>query len=535
MNSISLDPPPLAWRTTSRLWLWLAVAGVAAGVLYAPLLRELWRSWTERPEYGFGLFIPFISGFLVWQRCRQIEAGCAPGSRLGLAAVLAGVVLRVAGDLALANLLMGWGLVITVAGIVLATFGSTGIRVLAAPVAFLLFMLPMPEFLLQSVSQSLQLVSSQIGVALIRLTGTSVYLEGNIIDLGVMRLQVAEACSGLRYLLSLMILAFIAAYFFRGAFWQRALVFASSLPITVLMNSVRIALVGITVERYGRAAAEGLLHEMEGVVIFLGCMILLLGEMALLAVASGLPWRDAFGLSLPSPRAPDAVLRERPLPPALVQVTLVLAVLALASFVVDRPRHDEPVRESFDRFPMQLGSWRGELRPLDRATLEVLAADDVLLADFTSPAGDIANLYIQYYAHQDRGAATHSPRLCIPAGGWEIADLRSRDLPDVPFRGQPLAVNRAVVIRGEERLLVYYWFQQRGRITTNEYVTKMMILRDGLVRHRTDGAMVRLITRMPPSDALAGASAVAAEEATDARLVHLAATLVPQLSRYIPE
>ena len=389
--------------------------------------------------------------------------------------------------------------------------------------------------------------------------GTSVYLEGNIIDLGVMKLQVAEACSGLRYLLALMILGFIAAYFFRAPLWQRALVFLSALPITVLMNSVRIALAGVTVERYGRQAAEGLLHEMEGVVVFLGCMVLLLGEMALLAAlgarraarasragsgqVSGiqmsggqgtlpLHWRDAFGISLPDARPAQARVDKRPVPAALMQVSIALVALAFASQVLTRPVTDAPARESFERFPMELDTYHGQPRSIDQATLDVLAADDVLMADFTGPAGDVSNVYIQYYAHQDRGAATHSPRLCIPAGGWEIADLKTRLLDQVQFHAAPLPVNRAIVIRGSERLLVYYWFQQRGRITTDEYVTKLMILRDGVLRHRTDGSMVRLITQIASGD---GPSAVAAEVAADARLGQLAATLLPQLSRYIPE
>jgi len=113
------------------------------------------------------------------------------------------------------------------------------------PLLFLGFMIPLPSFLYNNLSAYLQLISSQLGVAFIRLFGVSVYLEGNVIDLGTYQLQVVEACNGLRYLFPLMSLAFLSAYFFKGAMWKRAIIFLSSIPITVLMNSVRIGITGM--------------------------------------------------------------------------------------------------------------------------------------------------------------------------------------------------------------------------------------------------------------------------------------------------
>ena len=152
----------------------------------------------------------------------------------------------------------------------------------------LFFTIPLPKFLYNNLSSQLQLISSEIGVWFIRLFDISVYLEGNVIDLGNYKLQVVEACSGLRYLFPLMTLGFIAAYFFKGAFWKRAIIFLSSIPITVLMNSLRIGMIGVTVEYWGVAAAEGLLHDFEGWVVFMACTAVLVLEMWVLAhVGSG--------------------------------------------------------------------------------------------------------------------------------------------------------------------------------------------------------------------------------------------------------
>lgn len=102
-----------------------------------------------------------------------------------------------------------------------------------------------------------------------------VFLEGNIIDLGVYQLQVVEACSGLRYLFPLMSLGFIAAYFYQAAFWKRAIVFLMTIPITILMNSFRIGVIGVMVDNWGISMAEGFLHDFEGWIIFMACAAIL--------------------------------------------------------------------------------------------------------------------------------------------------------------------------------------------------------------------------------------------------------------------
>src|SRR6185436_18948115 len=145
-----------------------------------------------------------------------------------------------------------------IAGVVLATVGMGAFRRLWAPVVMLLLAIPLPAFFYNNLSSQLQLVSSALGVWLIRLFGISVYLSGNVIDLGHFQMQVVEACDGLRYLFPLMTLGFIVAYFFRAPLWQRLAVFASSVPLTIVMNSVRIAMIGVFADLGNTALAEGL-------------------------------------------------------------------------------------------------------------------------------------------------------------------------------------------------------------------------------------------------------------------------------------
>jgi exosortase len=140
---------------------------------------------------------------------------------------------------------------------------------------FLWFMLPLPSFIYWPVSTQLQLVASHIGVDIIQAMRIPVYLEGNIIDLGLYKLQVAEACSGLRYLFPLMSFGFLFAVLYQGPLWHRILLFVATIPITIAMNSFRIAVIGVLVNQYGISQAEGFLHFFEGWIIFLACIVLL--------------------------------------------------------------------------------------------------------------------------------------------------------------------------------------------------------------------------------------------------------------------
>ena len=173
-------------------------------------------------------------------------------------------------------------------------------RLLWVPLVYLVFMIPIPPFLQNKLSGLLQLWSSALGVSVIELFGISVYLEGNVIDLGNYQLQVVEACNGLRYLYPLASFGFLLAYMYQAPLWQRAFIFLSSIPITVLMNSFRIGVIGVLVEHYGIAHAEGFLHDFEGWVVFMACVAILLAEMWLLARLTGdrRPWAEIFRLDL---------------------------------------------------------------------------------------------------------------------------------------------------------------------------------------------------------------------------------------------
>jgi EpsI family protein len=163
---------------------------------------------------------------------------------------------------------------------------------------------------------------------------------------------------------------------------------------------------------------------------------------------------------------------------------------------------------------------------LEPVYIQALKMNDYFLADYVRTGAPPVNFYVAWYDSQRAGQSAHSPRSCIPGGGWRIDSLTQAELVDVPGPDGLLRVNRALVTFGGQQQIVYYWFQQRGRVITNEYLVKWYLFRDALTRNRTDGALVRLTTPVTDDEGISAA---------DARLSAFAAAAVPRLHTYIPE
>lgn len=516
------------WRLTIPTWTLVIGAAALLGFIYFAAFNELVRIWGIREEYSYGYLIPFITLFLAWQKKDELERIPFAGSWKGIPIVLLGLVVYVLGELSTLYLVIQYSFLIVLAGLVLAFTGSAGFKVSRIPLIFLVFMIPMPSFFLQELSAQLQLVSSEIGVAFIRLFGISVFIEGNVIDLGTFKMQVVDACSGLRYLFPLMTLAFIAAYFFKVQFWKRAVVFLSSIPITILMNSFRIGIIGVMSEYWGRSMAEGFLHDFEGWAVFMVCTAVLIAEMWLFARFSKdrRPLREVFGIEFPLPTPKNASVKYRKLPVSFIGAMGLLTAAAVTSVALPQRVEVSPVRQAFSHFPLAIDEWRGKREMLEDIYLNELKLDDYLLVDYLGAPQKPVNLYVAYYASQKKGQSAHSPRTCIPGGGWKITSLASHQLDGVLFKDRPLVVNRTVIQKDEHKQLVYYWFQQRGRNLTNEYLVKWYIFWDALTRNRTDGALMRVTTLVMPGEEVAEA---------DRRLADFVKLTSEPLKAYIPD
>ena len=478
-------------------------------------------------EYSYGYFIVPLVAFFIWQKKHALAQVEIRFSWLGVVIVSVGLSILLFGELATLYIIVQYGFIITLHGIAMTMLGWAGYRVIAIPLMMLFLAVPLPEFLYNNLSGLLQLISSKIGVWLIRQFDISVYLEGNVIHLRSMKLQVVEACSGLRYLFPLMAIGFMVAYIYQASFWKKTVLFFSTIPITLLMNSFRIGMVGVTVEYWGQEMAEGVLHDFEGWVVFMASLSVLFAEMWVLNQigTSRRSFSEAFFIDLPGPLSPGKQFKLPSISaPYVAALALVVCTAVLISILPNR-KELIPDRQAFADYPTSLGEWQGRIGSIDAVTLAVLQLDDYIMADFYRPDTQPVNLYAAYYASQRKGASVHSPRTCIPGGGWEISSLSQHTVAGVVINGQPLRVNRVEIRKGAYRQLVYYWFQQRGRVITNEYLLKWYLFQDSITLGRTDGSLVRLTTPVPE-----GADIKEAET----RLEDFARLSAGQLKAYIP-
>ena len=492
---------------------------------------SLGKAWVT-PEYSHGPLIPLISLYLYLRELRQAPAPDPMEQRRtgpGLAVICFGIVVAILGNLVRIPDIVTYGFIIWTSGVVLTVMGWDRGKKHQLPVLHLIFMLPLPQFVFWQLTISLQFVSSEVGVMFIRMMDIPVFLEGNIIDLGIYKLHVAEACSGLRYLFPILSFSYLFGILYKGPFWHKAVLFLAAAPLTVLMNSFRIGVIGVMVNQYGISHAEGFLHFFEGWVIFGSCIAILF----LMAIGLQRLTRDPKPLSetidldfdgmVPQARRVLDLVATRGL-----AIAAGLCVVVGLAMVLTPQRDFEPMsRDPFSSFPRELGGWTGTLQSLEPEIEEVLAATDYIAATFRSRE-EVApvNLFSAYYEKQTEGGGIHSPEVCLPAGGWEIFSLdpHTVSFPNTVYGD--FEVNRAVIQKGTAQQLVYYWFEQRGKRMTNDYLAKFSVVWDSLTINRTDGALIRFVTPILPDETEAEA------EARMQRLMELALKRTP---RFVPE
>jgi len=242
---------------------------VILGVLYWGIARDLVSQWWNDDNYSHGFLVPVFSGFLVWQRRAQLAAVVPNGSWLGFPVLLAGVGMLILGEIGAENFLGRSSLIVILAGLILFHFGTAFFRLLAFPLAFLFFMVPLPATIFYAVASPLQSLAARNAASLLDLLGVPVLLDGNVIHLSQISLGVTEACSGIRSLISLLALAVAWAALTIPGIWGKTLLVASTVPITVAANAGRVVATGLVGQWFGVQYARGFFHTFSGWIIFL--------------------------------------------------------------------------------------------------------------------------------------------------------------------------------------------------------------------------------------------------------------------------
>ena len=255
---------------------WVPVACFAAlmGILYLPTIYAMAKEWFYLEEMGHGMFVPFIAGYIVWQKRDEILRQPIKPVWWGVPIMLLGFLQLLIGRLGADFFIERTSLFVSLIGLILTCCGPAVLRTLAFPLVICLFMIRIPLFIYSQITFPLQIFASVVAERALSLLGIPVFRDGNVLDLASQRLSVVEACSGIRSLISLMFLSLVYAYFFDPKKWMRLVLVVAAVPIAIVANSARVTITGI-ISEYNKQFAEGTYHTFEGWLIFMVALVIL--------------------------------------------------------------------------------------------------------------------------------------------------------------------------------------------------------------------------------------------------------------------
>ncbi|WP_170834539.1 exosortase C-terminal domain/associated protein EpsI [Magnetospirillum fulvum] len=470
-------------------------------------INQLFSVWSKE-EYGHAFIVVPLGFTWIAVSILNEESERRPSLFLGSFVLAVGLVINVLGGVVFSAWVSSFSIVIIISGLIATLFGSKSLFSSWKGLLLIALVIPLPPQFMALATSQLQLASSVLGTAILQFVQIPVYREGNIIDLGLLKLQVVEACSGLNYVMPLFCFSFLVAFSLKLKAMVRIGVLIFTIPIAIFANALRISLIGVTATVWGKEAAEGLLHDLEGYAFFILCLMMLAGCLWCLLRLSGdhfsaewsREWRGgrySFRNTTPSVRA-------------LIAILLILSGTYYVKIWLFEQRYSVETSYDVSFFPLSIESWRGIQRALSPEELNALKPSNYFMADYSygsNGENSIINYYVAYYSNTQQYNVPHSPLVCLPGSGWGVDSMESYSFTpkDAMFR---FTVNRIIIEKNNTTLLVYYWWKVGGRDVASTAGVKGRLLLDSIKSGRSDVALVRVFINVPNIQAVSDQDAV---------------------------
>ncbi len=483
------------------------------------MLEKLLMRWNSGDNNYCFLVVPLFL-YLCWEKKETFNFKRFCWSSWGMVAAFFSVLLICIGELGSVETLVYLGIWGCVTSLVLTLYGvRRSLDHLFFPLLILLFIVPMPPYINQILTFKMKMAASTLSVEMMRLTGISVLQTGNILDLGANKMQVVDACSGLRYIVSMVLIALLIGHFSTTGLWRKIFLLALVYPLSIFTNALRIYIGGVLTINGFEQFNDGIYHEVQGVIAFLAagavvfCCAVLLQKIGTLRQTAKLADKGC-----PSPDFRT-----------VLSITFLYVVLFGGSGWAFHNLTNTliiPSRTTFASFPMEITGWHGNRNYLSQEILDSLWADDYINATFVKK--DLPNtiyLLIPYYQYQETRHTAHAPQSCLLGGGFEL--VRSSMLKIAVPSGKDIDISLLHLKKDETQMLAAYFFYERGRVITSPFKNKLYLMWDAFRYRRTDGALVRIEMTVPPGQNLTEAQKILTGFITDG--------LWPLLPTYIPD
>ena len=466
-------------------------------ISFFPVFLKLAARWDSGDNSYCYLIIPIFI-YLCWDKKDKFKFMEFSWNLWGFAPVIFFLLLMIAGELGSVETFLYAGIWGCVAGMGLILY-SWRIRHLFFPLIILAFMVPIPPFVNRLLTFQLKLAASSISVIMLRLSRVSVLQEGNIIDLGTQQLQVVDACSGLRYMVPMVLLSLLIGYFSTRGWWRRAVLLAVVPPLSVFVNSFRIYLTGMLTVHGHPELAQNFFHDFSGWLVFMVASGLLLIAAFILRKTGHVSVKK---ISDSGGRTSGQAL------PVLISILLCIFFAGSGIALQKLPAAKNlPDRKSLSDFPMQIAEWQGRQNYLSDEIMKSLWADDYVSAMYIrQDSVNRINLLIPFYEYQGTRHTAHAPQSCMLGSGWAMVD--SAEKPIHLKGGKKIKTMTIIWEKDGARMLAGYFFFQRGRVITSPWMNKFYLMWDAFTKRRTDGALVRVEMVVPRGQSMKDANAV---------------------------
>lgn len=263
-------------------FLQLCILLTAFTILFGNTIVKLIQDWTTNNNYSHGFLVPFIAGYMIWQKKDQLAQLVAKPSNIGILLIFCGIMVFIVGDIGAELFTMRTAVVITIVGLCTYLFGTQVTIALAAPLAYLMFMVPIPAIIWNKIAFPLQLLVAKLTANIIQTIGIPLLREGNVLHLPNTALEVVDACSGLRSLASLIALSAAFAYIVKLPIISKWILFLSAIPIAILANILRLSSTALFAIYIGPETTQGILHDIFGILVFISSFVMLYGLYSLM-------------------------------------------------------------------------------------------------------------------------------------------------------------------------------------------------------------------------------------------------------------